>query len=188
MAVNELSNIEFYNTPEGDVVIKEVDKPAKVLEQSDTVFISKMLAVIRDRYPEAFKALMAVYSKSSLNIPYFNFMAVSRFIRCNFGEYDHNHYDISTNGSFSFEEVRCPLRGECKYECIICKPKLSTSLTEREMDVLRLIADNMQTEEIADELNISPCTVARHRDNIRHKIGAKNVAEMVKYWVTNGLK
>lgn len=185
--MQELTNIEFYNTPEGEVMIKEIGSPVKVLDEKDRDFISKMLSIIKDRYPDAFEALMDIYSKSSRNVPYFQFKAVSRFIRCNFGEYDYNHFDIES-GSFSFEEVRCPLRGECKHECVICKPRLNTALTDRELEVLRLIARNMQTDAIADELHISPCTVARHRDNIRQKIGAKNTAELVKYWLQNNLK
>ena len=169
-------------------MIKEAGEPVKVLEQSDRGFISMMLTLIKDRYPDAFRALMDIYSKSSLNVPYYQFLAVSRFIRCNFGEYDQHRYDILNSGSFSFEEVRCPLRGECKHECVICKPKFSTTLTEREVEVLRLIAEfDMQSDDIAEQLHISPCTVARHRDSIRQKIGARNAADMVKYWKDNNL-
>ena len=54
--------------------------------------------------------------------------------------------------------------------------------------MFRLIAQNLQAEDIAEELHISPCTVARHRENIKAKIGAKNVAEMTAYWLRNDLK
>ena len=84
--------------------------------------------------------------------------------------------------------MHCPLRGECRHEGVICKPQLDTRLTEREMEVFRLIAQNLQAEDIAEELHISPCTVARHRENIKAKIGAKNVAEMTAYWLRNDLK
>ena len=104
------------------------------------------------------------------------------------GEYDQYRLDINHHGLLQFEEVHCPLRGECRHEGIICKPELDTRLTERELEVFRLIAQHLTAEDIAEELCISPCTVARHRENIKAKIGARNVAEMVEYWLRNGLK
>ena len=61
-------------------------------------------------------------------------------------------------------------------------------LTEREMDVFRLYAQNLQTDQIAEELHISPCTVNRHRENIKAKIRVGSVSEMVAYWYANNLK
>lgn len=177
------TNIEFYNTPEGDVMIKELNKAARPFQENDRELISEMLVLIRDRYPEAHKELMQLYSTSTMNRWHYEYKVVHRFIRCNFGEYDQYNLDIDNNGRFTFEEVRCPLRGECPLETVVCKPQLNTKLTEREMDVFRLIAEsNMQTEGIAQELNISPCTVNRHRENIKVKIGVNTIAEMVSYW------
>lgn len=38
------------------------------------------------------------------------------------------------------------------------------------------------------EFHLSPCTVNRHRENVKAKIGASTVAEMVSYWYQNNLK
>ena len=48
-----ISNIEFYNTPEGDVMMKELHHPAVVLRETDRPTIEAILAIIRDRYPKA---------------------------------------------------------------------------------------------------------------------------------------
>lgn len=129
------SNIEFYNSPDGDIMLKEVGKPARPFKESDRSLISELLAIIRDRYPKAHAALMELYSKSTMNRTYYEYRVVHRFIRCNFGEYDQYRLDINYRGQLQFEEVRCPLRGECRYEGVICKPELDTRLTEREMEV-----------------------------------------------------
>lgn len=71
---------------------------------------------------------------------------------------------------------------------VICRPELNTSLTEREMEVFRLIASNYQTDDIAAELHISPCTVNRHRENIKAKIKVRNVGELIAYWHQNQMK
>lgn len=181
-------NIEFYNTPEGDVMIKEPNKAARLFCESDRDLIAGMLTIIRDRYPDAHQALMNLYSKNTMNKWHYEYKVVHRFVRCNFGEYDQNNLDIDYAGRLRFEEVRCPLRGECPYECIIYKPVLDTKLTEREMDVFRLIAMNMKAENIAMELSISPCTVNRHRENIKAKIEVNSVGEMINYWNVHQLK
>lgn len=182
------ANIEFYNTPEGDVMVKEVGQAACTFQESDRELIAEMLSIIRDRYLEAHVALMELYSKNSMNRWAYEYKVVHRFIRCNFGEYDQFNLDIDHAGRFVFEEVRCPLRGECPLEGVVCKPKLNTKLTEREEEVFRLIAANLQTEAIAAELYISPCTVNRHRENIKAKIRAANVGEMISYWNINRMK
>jgi DNA-binding CsgD family transcriptional regulator len=45
------------------------------------------------------------------------------------------------------------------------------ALSERELEVLRLVADGMSNEEIADQLGLSPHTVHRHVANVRAKLG-----------------
>ncbi|MBV3849537.1 helix-turn-helix transcriptional regulator [Phocaeicola vulgatus] len=186
--MNEIANIEFYNTPEGDVMMKELGRPAVVLDENNRPTIECMLSVIRDRYPKAHTRLMQIYSSSTMNRWYYEFRVVHRFIRCNFGEYDQHNLDINRDGLFVFEEVKCPLRGECEHEGVICRPELNTSLTEREMEVFRLIASNYQTDDIAAELHISPCTVNRHRENIKAKIKVRNVGELITYWHQNQMK
>lgn len=186
--MNILSNIEFYTTPEGAVMVKPVGESAYELKENHREIISGMLAIIRERYPKAHAALMKLYSASSMNRTWYEYRVVHRFIRCNFGDYNQQCIDINHSGTFQFEEVGCPLRGECQLEGIVCKPELDTRLTEKEMEVFRLIAQNLQTDQIAEELGISPCTVNRHRENIKAKIRARSVAEMVSYWHNNNLR
>jgi DNA-binding NarL/FixJ family response regulator len=52
-------------------------------------------------------------------------------------------------------------------------------LTERELEVLRLLADGVRPKEIAIELVISPKTVASHIQNITGKLGVQGRAEAV---------
>ncbi len=60
-------------------------------------------------------------------------------------------------------------------------------LTERELEVLRLIVDGLTSREIAESLVISPNTVERHRQNIMSKLGLHNRAELVRYAISKGL-
>lgn len=60
-------------------------------------------------------------------------------------------------------------------------------LTTREQEVLEKLAQGMTNEEIADELVISKHTVARHRENIMHKLNLHNRSELVKYAIRKGI-
>ena len=52
-------------------------------------------------------------------------------------------------------------------------------LTEREREVLKLIAQGYRESEIAQQMYISPGTVGKHREHIRMKVHAHNTAELV---------
>ena len=56
-------------------------------------------------------------------------------------------------------------------------------LSERETDVLKLLATGMANKEIADKLNISVNTVITHRKNISQKTGIKSVSGLTIYAV-----
>lgn len=64
---------------------------------------------------------------------------------------------------------------------------MMVELTEREKDVLRLIAQELTSHEIAEKLFISFHTVETHRKNLISKLQVKNIAGLVKYAVQNGL-
>lgn len=60
------------------------------------------------------------------------------------------------------------------------------SLTTREKQVLKLIAEGKSSKEIADLLFISVRTVERHRANIMEKLNLKKTADLVKYAIKKG--
>jgi DNA-binding NarL/FixJ family response regulator len=61
-----------------------------------------------------------------------------------------------------------------------------TIVTEREIEVLKLIADGLTNTEIAEKLFLSPLTVDRHRKNIIIKLNAKNTASLINIAIHKG--
>lgn len=61
------------------------------------------------------------------------------------------------------------------------RPRLKgmPAITDRELEVLKLICQEMTTTAIADQLFLSERTVETHRRNLMEKLGAKNTAGMV---------
>ena len=60
-------------------------------------------------------------------------------------------------------------------------------LTEREREVVKLVAEGHTSEEIARALVISPKTVERHRENVLAKLGLRNRVELTRYAIRRGL-
>ena len=60
-------------------------------------------------------------------------------------------------------------------------------LTDRERDVLKLVAEGYTTQQIANMLVISPKTAEGHRTNLMAKLGIHNTAELVKYAIRKGI-
>lgn len=65
-----------------------------------------------------------------------------------------------------------------------CDP---VQLSERELEIIRMIADGLTNKEVADKLFISAHTVTTHRKNIMGKLGLNNTAGLVMYAVKNGI-
>jgi two-component system response regulator NreC len=53
-------------------------------------------------------------------------------------------------------------------------------LTKREIEIIRLIAEGLTSQQMADKLFISPRTVETHRANLMKKVGVRNAIELVK--------
>jgi two-component system, NarL family, response regulator NreC len=60
-------------------------------------------------------------------------------------------------------------------------------LSERERQVLELVAEGLTTPKIGQRLGISPKTVARHRERIMNKLNLHSSAELVKFAIRTGL-
>ena len=60
------------------------------------------------------------------------------------------------------------------------------TLTTREREVLKMIAEGKSSKEVADLLFISVRTVERHRANLMDKLGIKKTADLVKYAIRKG--
>jgi len=61
------------------------------------------------------------------------------------------------------------------------------SLSEREREVLQLVAEGRSSKQIADVLSISPATVETHRTHLLQKLGLRNTAEVVLFAARRGI-
>ncbi|MFN6110584.1 MAG: response regulator [Planctomycetota bacterium] len=89
------------------------------------------------------------------------------------------------------EAIRVVMRGDC-YLSEAMKQRMlarvvrrrtfgsspAELLTNREMEIFRLIGSGMTTSAIANQLFLSPHTIDSHRENIKKKLGVRNAAEL----------
>jgi DNA-binding NarL/FixJ family response regulator len=61
------------------------------------------------------------------------------------------------------------------------------NISERELEVLQLIAEGLTTKQIADKLHLSFHTVMTHRKNMMAKLGLNNTAGLIVYAVKENL-
>tara|TARA_B100000989_G_scaffold66065_1_gene45937 strand:- start:146 stop:784 length:639 start_codon:yes stop_codon:yes gene_type:complete len=100
-----------------------------------------------------------------------------------------------------FEAIKCVINGDDFYSKDVHDLLISdlskkrankklvyeVPLSEREKEILKLIAGDLSNQEIADRLFISTRTVETHKGNLLQKTGCKNVAGLVMYGVNRGI-
>lgn len=181
-----MENLEFYILEDELWYISPDGRNEQVTEHN-TQLVSSILSKIRELYPDAYKDLSKWYQKSAANVPYYQFLMVNRFCRCNFGKLDNTKKDVGRSGVFNFERVDCPLRGECPHENIVCNPRFNSRLSDAELRVMKLVYEGNVNDDIADVLYLSPYTVKNHIKSVYAKLGIHDKSEFIRYANSNNL-
>jgi DNA-binding NarL/FixJ family response regulator len=63
----------------------------------------------------------------------------------------------------------------------------SDALSEREREVVRLVARGLVSKEVASQLGLSTRTVEKHRARIFAKLGLRDIPTLVRWCLRNGL-
>ena len=180
--MDEYRKMEFYITPNGKVMVdEEGSEPTKELTQADRDLCRYLLEIIAVQYPEALEALSGLYSQSRPNAPYYDYLRVHRFIRCNFGKFDGLTYDVDGRVRH-LEDVSCPIKCECPLHGIVCKPK-PFGLTNREAEIATLAVSGLTYKEISDKLGIAPSTIKNFLQKIKDKLKLSSTKDIAKLFV-----
>ena len=176
-----MRKIEFYVSPDGKVKVDEDGVPITMeYTDSDRELTEYVAGLIKNQYPEAYNALALEYRASMPNKPFFQFLIVHRFIRCNFGKFDGLTYDIEGD-VLHIEDIACPLkwRNDCPLRGVVCRPK-PFGLTTREAEVAKLSSTGRTYEEISDELGISHSTIKNTIQKVKEKLNLSSSKDITK--------
>jgi two-component system, NarL family, response regulator DegU len=96
-------------------------------------------------------------------------------------------HTVSTDGYFFDKSVSEAMLKGLQREKAINPVFDELSLSDREIDVLKEICNGMSNKEISDRLKITASTVDYHRSNIYKKTKSKNILDLLKYAIKNGI-
>ncbi|MFD1161688.1 MULTISPECIES: response regulator transcription factor [Hwangdonia] len=85
---------------------------------------------------------------------------------------------VVNNKSYFSEEIADYLNVSSAQQ----KPKALASLSKSELKIVKLVAENKTSHDIAEELSISIRTVEKHRSNILAKLGLDNKPSSLSIW------
>jgi DNA-binding NarL/FixJ family response regulator len=176
--IHALEGVDTTNFP--DVVLVDIQmKPMDGFE---------LVELLKNNYPDLKIIVLSSHYKSNI-LGYMIKLGVSAFIpKASSKEHLINTIEsVYQYGVFFTQEDQQVLISHMN-----SKPKKPTfsysdTLSDREMDVLKLICKEHTNQEIADQLFLSKRTVEGHRQRILEKVGAKNTVGLIVYAIAMGI-
>jgi|SRR6218665_1714926 len=149
----------------------------------------ELVEILKKTYPELKVIILSSHYKSSV-LGYMIKLGVSAFLPKNSDKktFIEAIETVEKNGMYFTKEdhemlhsyMNMPARKKSLFDN-------EETLTNREVEVVKLICQEKTNHEIADILFLSPRTVESHRQRILDKIGAKNTVGIVIYAVINNI-
>lgn len=92
-------------------------------------------------------------------------------------------YKVAEGENYFSSEVTLSLLNKEKSKTA----EIQIDFTQREIEIIKLLADGLTNKEIGSKLFISHRTVDTHRTNIMKKVSVNNVAGLISFAIKNGL-
>lgn len=168
-----------------DVVLMDID-----LGETDGI---KITSQIRSQYPKVFVLGLTMHEEPDFIVKMLE-AGASGYLLKNAGrdELLAAIHAVAKGDSYFSQKVSATLlqaitRNKMAAASSGSRGKIQTPLSERELEVLRLIAQEYSNPEIAEKLFISIRTVDTHRRNLLEKLQVKNTVGLVKYALEKGI-
>ncbi len=112
-----------------------------------------------------------------------------KFGLCRFGGFDNKADFNESENKHNPEYYDCGERGNCSVEGKLCRFVQTENgyLTPREIEFIKLIAQDLADKQIADRLGISITTANTHRRNIQHKIGCNSKVGICRFAIEKNI-
>jgi two-component system, NarL family, nitrate/nitrite response regulator NarL len=175
-ATNGRQVMECIEKEKPDLVLLDINMPE--MNGIDTT------ALIRKKYPEI-KVLILTMYKTKGFINGLTRTGAAGYILKNTGnaELMEAIRTVSSGGTFFSNEIAQTLSERPSRQ----GTPVNTTLSKREIEIIREMSVGLTTKEIAEKLSISFHTIETHRKNINSKLGLSNAAEVIRYAIDSGL-
>ena len=177
-AKNGIEVLKFLESNHADIILMDVNMPLM-----DGLECTK---IVSENYPDTKIIALTQYNESRF---------VKKMIKNGCSGYlikDTNKDELVEaimkvyNGGQYFGANICFIKPREPHD-VIEQNKIISTLTDREIEILKLICNEFSTHEIASQLSISFNTVECHRTSLIKKSGLKNTAGLVKWAAENDL-
>jgi DNA-binding NarL/FixJ family response regulator len=169
--------LELLEKNPADIAILDINMPGR-----DGIETAKE---IRKKFPEV-KVLMVTMYKQKEFIAQLVAAGVSGYILKNTGaeELYNAIRVIHEGGEFFGEEITKEILHSMRHRASMPE---APHFSKREQEIMKLLAEEHTSQEIADKLFISFHTVESHRKNMLMKAGVKNTAGLIRYGINGGM-
>ena len=182
-AENGLETLKLLeNNPDVDIILADVNMP-----EMDGL---QLAATVRENYPKTKVIILSMLDHEKYVVDAFD-QGVKGYLLKNV---DNKEMVFAVRHIFEGRPYICSELSMKMFKKVarqIKKPEFSKDesieFTQRELEVLTLIADGLTNQEIADKLFTSKRTVEGHRQNMIDKTGAKNTPALVQYAFRAGI-
>jgi DNA-binding NarL/FixJ family response regulator len=100
----------------------------------------------------------------------------------------HEHYAIKAIKTQAFDYLLKPVDiDELKQTLNRFQAQHLSNLSKREFEIVKLLAQGLNSKQIGEELHLSRHTIDTYRRKILEKTGSKNAAELIKYALKTGI-
>jgi len=144
--------------------------------------------LIHDRYQETQILALSMYTNPNLVVEILRAGARGFLTKdCAYDELTQAIREVATGHSYIGKNLRDGV-SVLLIDSISGEPEElpENKLSDREVEVLKLIADGKTNKEAAAILNLSPNTIRCHRHSIMKKLNIKNAVELTKYAIQKG--
>nr|WP_046673510.1 MULTISPECIES: response regulator transcription factor [Sphingobacterium]HAF35906.1 DNA-binding response regulator [Sphingobacterium sp.]KKO91420.1 hypothetical protein AAW12_10135 [Sphingobacterium sp. Ag1]OFV17013.1 two-component system response regulator [Sphingobacterium sp. HMSC13C05]QRQ63374.1 response regulator transcription factor [Sphingobacterium multivorum]SPZ84632.1 Nitrogen regulation protein C [Sphingobacterium multivorum] len=187
--VGEASNgkeaLQFLNSnPVPDIVLTDIS-----MEEMDGI---ELLHELKKQYPSIKVVILSMLNQINYVVEAFE-SGLAGYLVKNVGYnellFGLNH--IANGGRYMSEEIAMILLDQVRsgqsYAQVSGELQTDFDISDRELEVLKLIAEGYTNIEIADKIFLSKRTVEGHRQNLIDKAGVKNTAHLVKFAFERGI-
>lgn len=170
--------LRMLQTVQPDILITDISMPG--------MSGNELIGQVKSKNPEIKILVLSMHSEAEV-ISEIMMQEAEGYILKNTGRQELSAalHKLADGGTFYSDEVLLSLMRKVKKEAK--RDKEVVQLSERELEILKLIVQELSNEEIAAKLFISKRTVETHRKNINQKTNIKTVVGLIKFAIRNGI-
>lgn len=180
---NGKEGIELAKEHRPDVMLVDISMPGKNGIQ--------VIRELKDVLPDTKFIIISMHSEADYIVEAFRAGATGYMIKESAGNNLVQGLETVAKGELFLDSA---LSQEVVFKLLQTKPGSSSgepdpysTLTAREQEVMRMLAEGLTTKEVASKLYISPKTVENHRTNLMKKLGLQSTVELIRYAARLGL-